>query len=305
MSLFHNNYIDLENIYLKPSVYDVLNESRGISMECNIVANNIALQLRAIVNKSRKSLFLKFRGERIGVKRTGQSSFNIFGKKITIVWEYYNFDNRIWLNKFYESIEKTDGFDDAKNILKISLFGVSGSFDTKNCENTIAHEIFHNYKVFKPINHKEHNLAKLANKLVTFKLNTKGTELIGQILYLLSKEEIQAFCNGAYAQIKKEIENGNRLYLEDFIENTILYQNFLTLDKLINTFNTTFNERKYDVCCRYINALTQEEMMPFNSFKKYIEIGRKDYVYQLGRLKSLLVDDFKLEESNIMFEKYF
>ena len=51
MSSLHNN-IDLENIYLKPNVYDVLNEARGISMDCDIEANKIAMALRSIVNKS-------------------------------------------------------------------------------------------------------------------------------------------------------------------------------------------------------------------------------------------------------------
>ena len=51
MSSLHNN-IDIENIYLKPNVYDVLNEARGISMDCNIEANKIATALRSIVNKS-------------------------------------------------------------------------------------------------------------------------------------------------------------------------------------------------------------------------------------------------------------
>ena len=46
-------------------------------------------------------------------------------------------------------------------------------------------------------------------------------------------------------------------------------------------------------------------MMPYNSFVKYVQEGRKNYVYQIGRLKSILIDTFKLEESNIIFEKYF
>lgn len=304
MISLHNN-IDLENIYLKPNIYDVLNEARGISMDCNIEANKIATALRSIVNKSDNFSYLTKDNARIGILRKGQEMFDVFGMTLFVKWEFYNFDDKKWLDKYYETIPKNDYFDDDKNLMSVTLFGVSGNLNIRNCENTIAHEIFHNYKSFKPINQKERNLAKTANKVVSAKPKSRYAELIGNIMYLLSKEEIQAFCNGAYAQIKKEIENGNRHSLEDFIENTILYENFITLDYLINDFKMHVNEQIYNKCCNEIKALTNHKMMSYNSFIKYMEEGRKNYIYQIGRLKSILIDDFKLEESSIIFEKYF
>ena len=304
MSSLHNN-IDLENIYLKPNVYDVLNEARGISMDCDIEANKIAMALRSIVNKSDNFSYLTKNNTRIGILRKGQEMFDVFGMTLFVKWEFYNFDDKKWLDKYYETIPKNDYFDDDKNLMSVTLFGVSGDLNVRNCENTIAHEIFHNYKSFKPINQKERNLAKAANKVVSAKPKSRYAELIGNIMYLLSKEEIQAFCNGAYAQIKKEILQGNRRSLEEFIENTILYENFITLDYLINDFKAHFNERIYNKCRNEIKALTNHKMMSYNSFIKYMEEGRKNYIYQIGRLKSILIDDFKLEESSIIFEKYF
>ena len=304
MSSLHNN-IDLENIYLKPNVYDVLNEARGISMDCDIEANKIATALRSIVNKSDNFSYLTKNNTRIGILRKGQEMFDVFGMTLFVKWEFYNFDDKKWLDKYYETIPKNDYFDDDKNLMSVTLFGVSGDLNVRNCENTIAHEIFHNYKSFKPINQKERNLAKAANKVVSAKPKSRYAELVGNIMYLLSKEEIQAFCNGAYAQIKKEILQGNRCSLEEFIENTILYENFITLDYLINDFKAHFNERIYNKCRNEIKALTNHKMMSYNSFIKYMEEGRKNYIYQIGRLKSILIDDFKLEESSIIFEKYF
>lgn len=304
MSSLHNN-IDLENIYLKPNIYDVLNEARGISMDCNIEANKIATALRSIVNKSDNFSYLTKDNARIGILRKGQEMFDVFGMTLFVKWEFYNFDDKKWLDKYYETIPKNDYFDDDKNLMSVTLFGVSGNLNIRNCENTIAHEIFHNYKSFKPINQKERNLAKVANKVATAKSKSGYTELIGDIMYLLSKEEIQAFCNGAYAQVKKEINNGNRHSLEEFIEDTILYENFITLDYLINDFKTRFNERIYNKCRNEIKALTNQKMMSYNSFIKYMEEGRKNYLYQIGRLKSVLIKDFKLAESSIIFEKYF
>ena len=304
MSSLHNN-IDLENIYLKPNVYDVLNEARGISMDCDIEATKIATALRSIVNKSDDFSYLTKNNTRIGILRKGQEMFDVFGMTLFVKWEFYNFDDKKWLDKYYETIPKNDYFDDDKNLMSVTLFGVSGDLNVRNCENTIAHEIFHNYKSFKPINQKERNLAKAANKVVSVKPKSRYAELIGNIMYLLSKEEIQAFCNGAYAQIKKEILQGNRRSLEEFIENTILYENFITLDYLINDFKTRFNERIYNKCRNEIKALTNQKMMSYNSFVKYVEEGRKNYLYQIGRLKSVLIKDFKLEESSIIFEKYF
>ena len=304
MSSLHNN-IDLENIYLKPNVYDVLNEARGISMDCDIEANKIATALRSIVNKSDNFSYLTKDNARIGILRKGQEMFDVFGMTLFVTWEFYNFDDKKWLYKYYETIPKNDYFDDDKNLMSVTLFGVSGDLNVRNCENTIAHEIFHNYKSFKPINQKERNLAKAANKVVSVKPKSRYAELIGNIMYLLSKEEIQAFCNGAYAQIKKEILQGNRHSLEEFIEDTILYENFITLDYFINDFKTRFNERIYNKCRNEIKALTNYKMMSYNSFIKYMEEGRKNYIYQIGRLKSILIDDFKLEESSIIFEKYF
>ncbi len=304
MSSLHNN-IDIENIYLKPNVYDVLNEARGISMDCNIEANKIATALRSIVNKSDNFSYLTKDNARIGILRKGQEMFDVFGMTLFVKWEFYNFDDKKWLDKYYETIQKNDYFDADKNLMSVTLFGVSGNLNVRNCENTIAHEIFHNYKSFKPINKKEHNLAKVANKVATAKSKSRYAELIGNIMYLLSKEEIQAFCNGAYAQIKKEILQGNRHSLEEFIENTILYENFITLDYLINDFRMHVNEQIYNKCCDEIKALTNQKMMPYNSFVKYVQEGRKNYVYHIGRLKSILIDTFKLEESSIIFEKYF
>lgn len=304
MSSLHNS-IDLENIYLKPNVYDVLNEARGISMDCDIEANKIATALRSIVNKSDNFSYLTKDNARIGILRKGQEMFDVFGMTLFVKWEFYNFDDKKWLDKYYETIPKNDYFDDDKNLMSVTLFGVSGDLNVRNCENTIAHEIFHNYKSFKPINQKERNMAKAANKVVSAKPKSRYAELIGNIMYLLSKEEIQAFCNGAYAQIKKEILQGNRRSLEEFIENTILYENFVTLDYLINDFKTRFNERIYNKCRNEIKALTNQKMMSYNSFVKYVEEGRKNYLYQIGRLKSVLINDFKLEESSIIFEKYF
>lgn len=304
MSSLHNS-IDLENIYLKPNVYDVLNEARGISMDCDIEANKIATALRSIVNKSDNFSYLTKDNARIGILRKGQEMFDVFGMTLFVKWEFYNFDDKKWLDKYYETIPKNDYFDDDKNLMSVTLFGVSGDLNVRNCENTIAHEIFHNYKSFKPINQKERNLAKAANKVVSAKPKSRYAELVGNIMYLLSKEEIQAFCNGAYAQIKKEILQGNRCSLEEFIENTILYENFITLDYLINDFKAHFNEQIYNKCRNEIKALTNQKMMSYNSFVKYVEEGRKNYLYQIGRLKSVLIKDFKLEESSIIFEKYF
>ena len=304
MSLLHNN-IDLKNIYIKPNIYDVLNEARGVSMDCNMEANKIATALRSIVNKSDDFTYLTIDGMRIGTLRKGKEMFDVFGMTLFVKWEFYNFYDKRWLDECYGTIPKNDYYDADKNLMSVTLFGVSGNLNIRNCENTIAHEIFHNYKSFKPINKKEHNLAKVANKVATAKSKSGYTELIGDIMYLLSKEEIQAFCNGAYAQIKKEIENGNRHSLEDFIKNTILYENFIELDFFINDFRMHVNEQIYDKCCDEIKALTNQKMMSYNSFVKYVEEGRKNYLYQIGRLKSILVDYFKLEESNIIFEKYF
>ena len=304
MSLLHNN-IDLKNIYIKPNIYNILNEARGISMDCNMEANKIATALRSIVNKSDDLTSLTIDGIRIGTLRKGKEMFYVFGMTLFVKWEFYNFYDKRWLDECYGTIPKNDYFDADKNLMSVTLFGVSGNLNVRNCENTIAHEIFHNYKSFKLINKKEHNLAKVANKVAIAKSKSGYTELIGDIMYLLSKEEIQAFCNGAYAQIKKEIENGNRHSLEEFIENTILYENFMELDYLINDFRMHVNEQIYDKCCDEIKALTNQKMMPYNSFVKYVEEGRKNYLYQIGRLKSILVDYFKLEESNIIFEKYF
>lgn len=304
MSLLHNN-IDLKNIYIKPNIYNVLNEARGVSMDCNMEANKIATALRSIVNKSDDFTYLTIDDIRIGTLRKGKEMFDVFGMTLFVKWEFYNFHDKRWLDECYGTIRKNDYYDADKNLMSVTLFGVSGNLNVRNCENTIAHEIFHNYKSFKPINKKEHNLAKVANKVATAKSKSGYTELIGNIMYLLSKEEIQAFCNGAYAQIKKEIENGNRYSLEEFIENTILYENFIELDFFINDFRMHVNEQIYDKCCDEIKALTNQKMMPYNSFVKYVEEGRKNYLYQIGRLKSILVDYFKLEESNIIFEKYF
>ena len=304
MSLLHNN-IDLKNIYIKPNIYDVLNEARGVSMDCNMEANKIATALRSIVNKSDDLTSLTIDGMRIGTLRKGKEMFDVFGMTLFVKWEFYNFYNERWLDECYGTIRKNDYYDADKNLMSVTLFGVSGNLNIRNCENTIAHEIFHNYKSFKPINKKEHNLAKVANKVATAKSKSGYTELRGDIMYLLSKEEIQAFCNGAYAQIKKEIENGNRHSLEEFIKNTILYENFIELDFFINDFRMHVNEQIYDKCCDEIKALTNQKMMSYNSFVKYVEEGRKNYLYQIGRLKSILVDYFKLEESNIIFEKYF
>ena len=304
MSLLHNN-IDLKNIYIKPNIYNVLNEARGVSIDCNMEANKIAMALRSIVNKSDDFTYLTIDDIRIGTLRKGKEMFDVFGMTLFVKWEFYNFHDKRWLDECYGTIRKNDYYDADKNLMSVTLFGVSGNLNVRNCENTIAHEIFHNYKSFKPINKKEHNLAKVANKVATAKSKSGYTELIGNIMYLLSKEEIQAFCNGAYAQIKKEIENGNRYSLEEFIENTILYENFIELDFFINDFRMHVNEQIYDKCCDEIEALTNQKMMPYNSFVKYVEEGRKNYLYQIGRLKSILVDYFKLEESNIIFEKYF
>ena len=305
MGLFYKKDIDLKNIYIKPNIYNVLNEARGISMDCNMEANKIATALRSIVNKSDDLTSLTIDGMRIGTLRKGKEMFYVFGMTLFVKWEFYNFYDKRWLDEFYETIRKNDYYDADKNLMSVTLFGVSGNLNIRNCENTIAHEIFHNYKSFKPINKKEHNLAKVANKVATAKSKSGYTELIGNIMYLLSKEEIQAFCNGAYAQIKKEIENGNRHSLEEFIKNTILYENFIELDFFINDFRMHVNEQIYNKCCDEIKALTNQKMMPYNSFVKYVEEGRKNYLYQIGRLKSILVDYFKLEESNIIFEKYF
>lgn len=305
MSLFYKKDIDLKNIYIKPNIYNILNEARGISMDCNMEANKIATALRSIVNKSDNLTSLTIDGIRIGTLRKGKEMFYVFGMTLFVKWEFYNFYDKRWLDECYGTIPKNDYYDADKNLMSVTLFGVSGNLNIRNCENTIAHEIFHNYKSFKPINKKEHNLAKVANKVAIAKSKSGYTELIGDIMYLLSKEEIQAFCNGAYAQIKKEIENGNRHSLEEFIENTILYENFMELDYLINDFRMHVNEQIYNKCCDEIKALTNQKMMPYNSFVKYVEEGRKNYVYQIGRLKSILIDTFKLEESNIIFEKYF
>lgn len=305
MVIGRNQNTDVDSIYYEPSVYATLNEAMGISAECNVEAKRIADKLRSVVNNTEGFSYMTSNGKRIGIIRKGRNTFDVFGKTIIVKWIYYSFNSRKWMDKYYNRIPKSDYFDATNNLLSVSMFGVSGGLDTRNCENTIAHEIFHSYKNFKPVNLKDHELAKMASNVIGIKSNTYETELIGRIMYLLSKEEIQSFCNGAYAQAKKEAESGNIRSIEQFIESTMLYENFTCVDYFINDFKRCVDEMTYDKCRIQINAITKKQMMPYKAFLKYMEDGRKEYIYQIGRLKSMLIDDFKMEESNVFVEKYF
>ena len=98
MSLLHNN-IDLKNIYIKPNIHNVLNEARGISMDCNMEANKIATALRSIVNKSDDFTYLTIDGMRIGTLRKGKEMFDVFGMTVFGKWEVYNFYDKKWLDE--------------------------------------------------------------------------------------------------------------------------------------------------------------------------------------------------------------
>ena len=71
MSLFYKKDIDLKKVYIEPNIYSVLNEARGISMDCDIEANKIATALRSIVNKSDNFSYLTKDNARIGILRKG------------------------------------------------------------------------------------------------------------------------------------------------------------------------------------------------------------------------------------------
>ena len=197
-----NKYV----LQLTESIKNAINEELGIADEVTDALETIKEGLK---NSFKNEFEKPTRVDGI-TYRSGKFETNIFGEKLTVYWECYNYQNenlkkqhKLPATGYYI---KKDGNESAKLI--ISMQALRGKININKILETTRHEIHHFYedvkKDFKPL--KKIKLYKYAHALMNNFHYTDIRHMIGNIIYISFEHEQRAFYNGAYEFLSANID---------------------------------------------------------------------------------------------------
>ena len=159
------------------------------------------------------------------------------------------------------------------NTLSIVVLAIRGVIDSNTLEDSIAHELTHNFQTHlkgDELLSNDNIKAKYQAANRNFVSSSESVRVIASVLYLTYKFEQDAFLNGAYAYIISEYEKGNDI--TGAYEKTAAYNSLHSLRYYLNIMqNAMANNR--------IGETTKQHCKSeYNlSFEKIITIGEKAY----------------------------
>lgn len=193
-------------LQLTESIKNAINEEFGIADEVTDALYTIKEELK----KSFKNEFEKPTRVHGITYRSGNFETNIFGEKLTVYWECYNYQNENLKNQHILPATgryiKKDGNETAK--LLLSMQALRGKININKTLESTRHEIHHFYEDakngFKPFQKRE--LYKYACDLMNSFHYTDIRHMIGNIIYISFEHEQRAFYNGAYEFLLANID---------------------------------------------------------------------------------------------------
>lgn len=288
---------------LTESIKGAINEELGISDEVTEALHTIIEELK---NDYKRSFAVPTHIR--GVKRRfGAFEVNVFGEKLIVNWECYDYQNLDRLddypiNTFGHYIKKSD--KQSQQALIIKLLSLSGKLNYHSMYETIRHELHHFYedvkRGFKRL--PKMDLYNYATRLLHKYPEYDIRHMIGEILYISFDFEQRAFYNGTYEFLKSNIDVAYNFNLK--IQQTPMFSHLLYLNtcidelKSIGEENWTENELTWDVA----DILKCDYKITYNKLLKMARKTVKDLSLGIGKAIIKAKDDYN-GEYYVTFER--
>ena len=194
-------------------------------------------------------------------------------KTINVKWYYFSFSDEQTKEDAITKIPMRTSYNKSINTLSIVVLAIRGVIDSNTLEDSIAHELTHNFQTHlkgDKLLSNDNIKAKYQAANRNFVSSSESVRVIASVLYLTYKFEQDAFLNGAYAYIMSEYEKGNDV--TGAYEKTDAYNSLHSLRSYLdNMQNAIANNR--------VGEMTKEHCKSeYNlSFEKIITIGEKAY----------------------------
>ena len=194
-------------------------------------------------------------------------------KTINVKWYYFSFSDERVKEDVMPKIPMRTSYNKSINTLSVVVLAIRGVIDSNTLEDSIAHELTHNFQTHlkgDELLNNDNIKARYQAVNRNFVSNSESVRVIASLLYLTYKFEQDAFLNGAYAYIMSEYEKGNDITVA--YEETAAYNSLRSLRSYLDIMqNAIANNR--------VGEMTKEHCKSeYNlSFEKIINIGEKAY----------------------------
>lgn len=218
-------------------------------------------------------------------------------KTINVKWYYFSFSDEQTKEQTILKIPMRTSYNRKLNTLSVVVLAIKGVIDSRTLEDSIAHELTHNFQTqLKGNELLSNDNIKSSYQAVNknFTNNNEGIRVIAKILYLTYKFEQDAFLNGAYAYIMAENEKGNDI--TNAYEKTEAYISLHSMRHYLDVMKSALvNKRVGEYTKKHCEVEYQM------SFEKIINIGEKSYsryARKLARMYAQALSDIR--NKNIM-----
>jgi hypothetical protein len=194
-------------------------------------------------------------------------------KTINVKWYYFSFYDEQVKEDVMTKIPMRTSYNKSINTLSIVVLAIRGVIDTNTLEDSIAHELTHNFQTHlkgDELLSNDNIKAKYQAANRNFVSSSESARVIASVLYLTYKFEQDAFLNGAYAYIMSEYEKGNDI--TGAYEKTAAYNSLHSLRYCLDIMQTAIANNR-------VGEMTKQHCKSeYNlSFEKIITIGEKAY----------------------------
>ena len=252
---------------LTENIKEAINEELGIADEVTDAIHTVIDELKNDYSRS-FSVSTSIRGI---TRRFGSFIANIFGEKLTVYWECFNYQNLELFKKHPITttghyIKKTN--KQPQQALIIKLLSLSGKVNYHSMRETIRHELHHFYE---DVKRGFKRLPKMdLYKYATHLMNTYQTydirHMVGEIIYMSFDFEQRAFYNGTYEFLKSNIDVAYNFNLK--IQETPIFGHLLYLN----------------ICIEKLESLGKENWVKDGLTKDIADVLKCDYKITYDKL---------------------
>jgi hypothetical protein len=259
-------------------VCKIITEELGINDKVAEVSLDIMKEISKDISMQPKQYFTNIPGASF---KDGLITYQAFGKKITVKYRYINYRDKSYFDKYDANIRQMpNDFNYATKTLRLTIKSISGNIDIYTFADTIQHELEHYFQETK-INHSlaDSNWYKIALKCKN-RPRQSLTYMLGDIMYITTKCEEEAFTNGLYAALVYNYKNDN-IPTYEILDNSPVYNALLTLRKEKEIILNNKDDISLNKTLSTIKKATGKD---FNYIISKVEKGEKELVRRIGRV---------------------
>ena len=296
------------NMYNIELLHFMLNESRGVVDNYNEIGEETYNKLNATDAKlidSKNGLYLR-------MLSNIKIEFDCFIDNISIMYYSYKNGKNDSDGKFIPYENDNENLSNNKKLInsKIVLYEKTDTpekIDKYHFMTVFSHEIAHAYRYYSILSQNNSNIPDSVKKendvyLSTLKKNDISNEkiknFISGIIYLIDKDEMTAFSNETYEQLRQN-KQINRNNVQDHFNDFRMYRNITLLKMYLSNFDASIKDEK--ILNGFKDALNKIYNTNYTNYKG-IKMFRQKIVKEITKMSSQFI---KIIEKGLMdFNRY-